>query len=125
MSSYEESKKELKDEFFPDEWRYFTNQYKYLGVEQRTDKSIQNLKVNVLLKNISSSLEYKKYIKQIACHLSMNKCKNCMQCLRVKPCLWCYSCKHWDPQYCSRLICFSNPDKNDPFFNSPLGEWPQ
>ena len=47
MSSYKGSKEELKDEFFPDEWRYFTNQYKYLGVEQRNDKCIQNLYQNV------------------------------------------------------------------------------
>ena len=127
MSSYKGSKnkEELKDEFFPDDWKYFTGQYKYWGVEQRNDKNIQNLRVNVLLKNVSSSSEYKQYIQEIACPLSINRCKSCMGCLRVKPCLWCYTCKHWDPQFCSRLMCFSNPNKDDPFFNSPLGKWPQ
>ena len=65
MSSYKGSKNkkdlQLEDELFSD-WKYFTGQYKYWGVEQRNDKNIQNLRVNVLLKNISSSSEYKQYI---------------------------------------------------------------
>ena len=128
MSNYKERKNkkniQLEDELISD-WKYFTGQQNYWGVAKKHNKNIKIPKVKVLLKNVSSSSEYKQYIKEIACPFSITRCKNCMGCFRVKPCLWCYTCKHWNPQFCSRLMCFTNPNKDDPFFNSPLGEWSQ
>ena len=124
MSSYKESriKKDLQheDELFSD-WKYFTGQYNYWGVAEKHNKNIKIPKV--LLKNVSSSSEYKQYIKETVCPFSITRCKNCMGCLRVKPYLSCYTCKQWDTQVCSKLICFTNPNKDDSV-ESPLEKWP-
>ena len=126
MSCYKESrnKKDLQveDEFLSD-WKYLTGQYNYWGVTKKSNKDIKIPRVRVLLKNVSSTSEYKQYIKQIACPFSITRCKNCMGCLRVKPCLCCYTCKHRDTQLCSKLIYFTNPNKDD-LVDYPLGKWP-
>ena len=66
MSCYKESrnKKDLQveDEFLSD-WKYLTGQYNYWGVTKKNNKNIKIPRVRVLLKNVSSSSEYKQYIK--------------------------------------------------------------
>ena len=126
MSSYKEPKNkkniQLEDEIISD-WKYFTGQQNYWGVAKKHNKNIRIPKVKVFLKNVSSSFAYGQYIKQITCPFSITRCKNCMGCLRTKPCLRCYTCKHLDTQLCSKLICFTNPS-NDVLVDPPLGMWP-
>ena len=123
MSSYKESKNkkkiQLEDEIIPDS-KYFTGQQNYWGVVKH-NKTIRIPKVKVFLKNVSTSSAYRQYIETYP--FSITKCKNCMGCLRTKPCLRCYICKHLDTQLCSRLICFTNPS-NDALIDSPPGMWP-
>ena len=125
MSSYKKPKNkrkiQLEDEIIPD-WKYFTGQQNYWGAA-RHNKNIRIPKVKVFLKNVSSSFAYRQYIKQITYPFSITRCKNCMGCLRTKPCLHCYTCKHLDTKSCSKLICFTNPS-NDVLVDPPLGMWP-
>ena len=115
------NKTHIEDEIITD-WKYYTGQQNYWDVTKH-NKNIRVPKVNVLLKNVSASFAYRKYIKQIIYPFSMTRCKNCMGCLRTKPCLCCYTCKHLDTQLCSKLICFTNPS-NDVLVDPLLGMWP-
>ena len=101
------NKTQIEDEIIND-WRYYTGQNTYWGITKQ-NKNIRVLKVRVILKNISASFSYRKYITQIIYPFAMNRCGNCMGCLRVKPCLRCYACKNITTKLCSKLICFYNP----------------
>ena len=105
-------KKHIEDEIIND-WRYYTGQNTYWDITKQ-NKNIRVLKVRVILKNNSASFSYRKYITQIIYPFAMNRCRYCMGCMRVKPCLRCYACKHITTKLCSKLICFYNP-KNEIF----------
>ena len=125
MSSYKEPKNkgniQLEDEIISD-WKYFTGQQNYSGVQKKNDKTIRILKLKFFLKDISDSFAYWQYIKQISCPFSKTRCKYFMEYLRTKPCLCCFNCKHLGTESCSELIC-TNPSSDvlvDPW---PLGMW--
>ena len=120
MSSYKNKDKKglrVEDEIIPDS-EYFLSQQNYWSVVKH-NKPIRIRKLKVILKNVSTSSAYRKCIETY----SISKCKNCMGCLRTRPCLCCYICKHLDTQLCSRLICFINPS-NDALIDYPPGIWP-
>ena len=120
MSSYKNKNKKrlrIEDEIIPDS-EYFLGQQNYWSVVKH-NKTIRIRKLKVILKNVSTSSAYRKCIETY----SISKCKNCMGCLRTKPCLRCYTCKHLDTKSCSKLICFTNPS-NDVLVDPPLGMWP-
>ena len=97
-------KKHIEDEIIND-WGFYTGQNKYWHIAKQ-NKDIKIQKVRIILKNISGSFSYRKFITRIS---AMDRCKNCMNCLRVMPCLKCYACKHINTKLCSRLICFYKP----------------
>ena len=84
MSSYKEPKNkgniQLEDEIISD-WKYFTGQQNYWGVQKKHNKTIRIPKLKFFLKDISYSFAYWQYIKQITCPFSKIRCKNCMACL--------------------------------------------
>ena len=99
MSSYKNKNKkrlQIEDEIIPDS-EYFSGQQNYWSVVQH-NKNIRIRKVKVILKNVSTSSAYRKYIETFP----ISKCKTCMGCLRIKPCLCCYICKNLDTQLCSK-----------------------
>ena len=104
------NKTHIEDEIITD-WKYYTGQNTYWDIT-RYNKNIRVLKVKIILQNVSASFAYRKYITQIIYPFAMNRCRNCMGCLRVKPCLRCYACKHVTTKLCSKLICFNNPRKD-------------
>ena len=120
MSSYKNKNKkrlQIEDEIIPD-LEYFSGQQNYWSVVKH-NKTIRIQKVKVILKNVSTSSAYREYIETYP----ISKCKKCMGCLRIKPCLCCYICKNLDTQLCSKLICFTNPS-NDALIDYPPGIWP-
>ena len=120
MSSYKNKDKKglrVEDEIIPDS-EYFLGQQNYWSVV-KYNKTIRIRKLKVILKNVSTSSDYRKCIETY----SISKCKNCMGCLRTRPCFCCYICKHLDTQLCSRLICFTNPS-NDALIDYQPGIWP-
>ena len=120
MSSYKNKDKKrlrIEDEIIPDS-EYFLGQQNYWSVVKH-NKPIRIRKLKVILKNVSTSSDYRKCIETY----SISKCKNCMGCLRTRPCFCCYICKHLDTQLCSRLICFTNPS-NDALIDYQPGIWP-
>ena len=120
MSSYKNKDKKrlrIEDEIIPDS-EYFLGQQNYWSVVKH-NKTIRIRKVKVILKNVSTSSAYRKYIETYP----ISKCKKCMGCLRTKPCLRSCICKYLNTQLCSRLICFTNPS-NDALIDSLPGMWP-
>ena len=97
-------KKHIEDEIIND-WGIYTGQNKYWHIVKQ-NKDIKIQKVRIILENISGSLSYKKFLTQIS---AMDRCKNCMSCLRVMSCLKYWFCKHINTKLWSRLICFYEP----------------